>query len=121
MKAPKMSRSATLQYIYSDIWDYLEELGAEEVAHYRSSFPRESDFNLVNYGSMRVYYFEIRDMYERAGCKWAKEEYKQRAAARRKGAELGDYKVTDSELWGIYRSDVGKVSRIYLEQAKKEG
>lgn len=55
MKAPKMSRSATLQYIYSDIWDYLEELGAEEVAHYRSSFPRESDFNLVNYGSMRVY------------------------------------------------------------------
>lgn len=112
MSAPKLSKSKARQNVYADIWGYLEELGAEEVRHYVSGFPREIDYNLVQYGEMRVYYDEIRDMYANAGYNRVTEVYKRAS----RNAERGDYKVSDSELWDMYKRDVRNVVNEFLER-----
>lgn len=82
-----------------DILGYLEELGTDEIYHYYSSFPEEIDYNLVQYGEMRVYYSDIRKMYIEAG---------------RTEAE----NWSDTKLWYEYKRSVGGIAKRLL---KKEG
>lgn len=107
-----LSKSPVLNAVYNDIWEYLEDLGMPELIHYMTSFPNEPDFNLVNYGEMRIYYAEIRDMYVNAGNKKCAETYKKS----RNGHMYGDPKIDDFELWEKYRRDVGYVAKIYARQ-----
>jgi hypothetical protein len=116
MTTPKMSNSPTLQAIYSDIWAYLEELGAPELLHYMGAFPLEPDYNLVNYGEMRIYYDEIREMYIKAGARRCAETYKRSRGDSRRG----DYKISDSELWKKYRRDVGHVAREMRRRVERK-
>lgn len=115
-KCPKLSRSARIQAVCSDIWDFLELLGPDEVRHYMRAFRNEPDYNLVQYGEMRVYYDDVRDLYIRAGYPTAAATYKR--APRRNGGRRGDWKVSDSEIWTWYRNDVGRVAREYVERRR---
>ena len=98
--------------IYSDIWEYIDDLGMSELIHYMNAFPNEPDYNLVNYGEMRIYYSEIRQMFINAGAKQYGETYKR---ARGENA-AGDWKISDCEMWEFYRRDVGRVARIYARR-----
>ena len=113
MKAPKMSNSRAVQNVLADIWGYLEELGPEEVRRYMRAFPRELDYNLVNYGNMRVYYDDIRAMYERAGIRRVSDTYKRAYRDHR----AGEHRIGDSELWEMYRGDVRRAAREYIARA----
>lgn len=107
-----MSKSKKIQTVYADIWDYLEELGIEEVRHYYKEFKREPDYNLAQYGEMRISYWEVRELYANAGYKNMREVYKR--APRTGDAARGDYKISDDEVWNIYKYDVGYVVREFL-------
>lgn len=112
MSAQKLSNSPVLNAVYNDIWSYLDDLGADELLHYMNTFPRETDFNLVQYGEMRIYYSEIREMYVNAGAKQYGETYK-----RARGENVAvDYKISDSEIWEHYKRDVGHIARIYARR-----
>lgn len=119
MDAIKMTNSEALQYVYADIWMYLDELGAGEVARYMYSFPRKTDYNLVDYGSMRICYNEIRELYARAGYTGVLNVWKRPTFAARNNVRINEYKVTDSELWESYKRDVGHVARIYIDHVHK--
>lgn len=112
MTSPKLSKSPVLNAIYSDIWEYLEELGIDEVKHYMNAFPRETDFNLVQYGCMRIYYCEIREMYANAGAKGYLDVYK-----RGRGENVaGDYKISNDQLWENYKRDVRRIAQIFARR-----
>lgn len=112
MTTPKLSNSPVLQAIYSDIWEYLEELGTDEVKRYMDAFPRETDYNLVQYGNMRIYYVEIRDMYANAG---ARNYLKVRKRTTRNG-ERGDYFISNDDLWEHYKRDVARIAREFIKR-----
>lgn len=112
MTTPKLSNSPVLQAIYSDIWGYLKELGIDEVKHYMGAFPRETDFNLVQYGEMRIYYAEIREMYVNAGAK----KYGQTRKRAGKYGDYGDYLISDDRLWEDYKKAVGYVAREFARR-----
>lgn len=110
MAYEKMSNSPVLNAVYEDIWEDLEELGSDEVKHYMRAFPREADYNLVQYGNMRIYYCEIRDMYTSAGAtQYAK--IRKRAG---KNGKRGDWLISNDELWERYKRDVGHVARAFV-------
>lgn len=115
MKCPKISPSKVIQYVAADCWDYFEDLGADEVRHYMKGFPKEPDYNLVNYGNMRIYYAEVRELFERAGLRGVTDTYKRGRAS--KGVEPGDYKLSDSDLWEFYRHIAGRAARVFAEEA----
>lgn len=117
MKRPKIGRSPYLEAVFDDIWEDLESLGYEEVRHYARAFPREPDYNLVNYGCMRVYYFDIRDLYAASGVPGVTDTYR----SARSGHDIGDYKLGDDRLWEAYRGHVGQCARAYLEAFEGRG
>lgn len=112
MTTRNLSKSPVLNAVYNDIWDYLEDLGTDEVKHYMNAFPRKTDYNLVQYGSMRVYYADIREMYVKAGAKRCGETY-ERA---RNGNVARDYKISDDQLWECYKRDVGRIAREFIHR-----
>lgn len=63
-----------------------------EVEHYMDAFPREIDYNLVQYGNMLIYYSDVRKMYEKYG-------YKSMA------------RMSDAVIWETYKRQVGWVVR----------
>lgn len=112
MTTPKLSKSPVLNAVYFDIWEYLEKLGIDEVKRYMNAFPRETDFNLVQYGCMRVYYCEIREMYANAG---ASDYLKIRKRTTRNG-ERGDYVISNDQLWENYKRDVARIAREFIKR-----
>lgn len=92
---PKFSPNKKLNYVLQDIYDSLEELGADEVNHYKKDFPREIDFNLAQYGNLLVYYDQVRDLYIKAGYETVK-------------------KWSDDKIWETYKRQVGYVARNYF-------
>lgn len=112
MTTRNLSKSPVLNAIYNDIWDYLEDLGTDEVKRYMNAFPRETDYNLVQYGNMRIYYSEIREMYVNAGAKQYSETYKRA----RNGNAAGDYKISDDQLWEFYKRDVARIAREFTHR-----
>lgn len=90
------SPNAKLNSVLKDIYEQLQELGADEVRHYMRNFPNEVDYNLVQYGNLLVYYQDIREMYENAG-------YSPRS--------LG----SDEKLWELYKRQVGYIARTFFK------
>lgn len=72
-----------------------EEESLHEVLHYYRSFPREVDFNIVQYGSLLVYYVQVREFYEQ--CEYPNVD-----------------KMSNDELWELYKKDVGYVVRTLI-------
>ena len=70
----------------------LLELGLDEVKHYKKSFPNEIDYNIAQYGSVLVYYSDVKQMYKDCGYKSLE-------------------KMSDEKVWEIYKRQVGYVAR----------
>ena len=69
-----------------------EDESRKEIAHYKRGFPREVDFNLVQYGNLLIYYSDIRAMYARHGYKSID-------------------RMSDAQVWETYKRQVGYVAR----------
>jgi len=70
MKTINFSKNAKLNLVLNDIYDSLlsihdtEEESIEEIKHYKNEFKNEVDYNLYQYGNLRIYHDEIRDLYK---------------------------------------------------------
>ena len=78
--------------LLNSIIEQLNELGIEEVKRYKNDFSFELDYNLVQYGNLLIYYYDIRDMYKECGYKvknyndtqiWNKYKYDTRCAVQK--------------------------------------
>lgn len=64
----KFSKNNKLNYVLNDIYDDLMKLGKEDIKRYMHNFPNEIDFNIYQYGNMRIYNYEIIDLYKNYKC-----------------------------------------------------
>lgn len=98
----KLSKNKKLNYVLNDILDYLVEFDDygqyNEVKRYVDNYKNELDYNLYTYGNLRIYYVDIIDLYR-------------------------DYKslknVSVMRLENIYKRQVGRVARYYLEHREE--
>lgn len=60
----KISRNKKLNSVLNTIYDELNDLGVEEIKRYYNEFRHETDYNLYQYGNLRIYYDDIRDLYK---------------------------------------------------------
>ena len=88
----KYSKNKKLNEVLSRIENQLLELGLDEVKHYKKSFPNEIDYNIAQYGSVLVYYSDIKQMYRDCGYKSLE-------------------KMSDEKVWEIYKRQVGYIAR----------
>lgn len=96
----KYSKNVKLNKSLNQIEDDLKWLELTEIARYMQDYPNESDYNIVQYGNMLVYYWEIRKMYINAGYK-----------------TFENNKISDSKMWEIYKRQVGYVARQIMKTA----
>ena len=90
--------NAVLNEIETDllsIHDTPEE-SLSEIRHYADNFRYEIDLNLAQYGEVLIYYWQIREMYERCGYK-------------------SIVKYSNNKLWETYKRPVGYVARRLLK------
>ena len=92
--AKKREQSGTLDLfsVAAPAASHTEDESRKEIAHYKRGFPREVDFNLVQYGNMLIYYGDIRAMYARHGYKSID-------------------RMSDARVWETYKRQVGYVAR----------
>ena len=88
----KYSKNKKLNDVLTRIENQLLELGLDEVKHYKESFPNEIDYNIAQYGSVLVYYLDVKQMYKDCGYKSLE-------------------KMSDEKVWEIYKRQVGYVAR----------
>ena len=88
----KYSKNKKLNEVLSRIERQLLELGLDEVKHYKKSFPNEIDYNIAQYGSVLVFYSDVKQMYKDCGYKSLE-------------------KMSDEKVWEIYKRQVGYVAR----------
>lgn len=88
----KYSKNKKLNEVLSRIESQLLGLGLDEVKHYKESFPNEIDYNIAQYGSVLVYYSDVKQMYKDCGYKSLE-------------------KMSDENVWEIYKRQVGYVAR----------
>lgn len=69
MKTINFSKNAKLNKVLNNIYiDLLqihdtEKESVQEIAHYKESFPKETDFNLYQYGNLLIYNGDIVNLY----------------------------------------------------------
>lgn len=88
----KYSKNKKLNEVLTRIEGQLLNLGLDEIKHYKESFPNEIDYNIAQYGSVLVYYYDVRQMYNDCGYKSLD-------------------KMSDQKVWEIYKRQVGYVAR----------
>lgn len=70
MKTISFSKNAKLNKVLNNIYIELlqihetESESIEEIKHYKNSFPKETDFNLYQYGNLLICNNEIVDLYK---------------------------------------------------------
>lgn len=92
----KYSKNKKLNDVLTRIERQLLELGLDEVKHYKKSFPNEIDYNIAQYGSVLVYYSDVKQMYKDCGYKSLE-------------------KMSDEKVWEIYKRQVGYVARQLIK------
>ena len=92
----KYSKNKKLNDVLTRIESQLLELGLDEVKHYKKSFPNEIDYNIAQYGSVLVYYSDVKQMYKDCGYKSLE-------------------KMSDEKVWEIYKRQVGYVARQLIK------
>lgn len=90
----KYSKNKKLNSVLNEIHTQLIDLGLEEVAHYYNEFKNVTapDYNIAQYGSLLIYYVDVREMYKNCGYKSLD-------------------KMSDEKVWEIYKRQVGWVVR----------
>lgn len=69
MESIKFSKNAKLNNVLNNIYTDLiqmrdtESESIQEIKHYKDSFPKETDFNLYQYGNLLIYNNEIENLY----------------------------------------------------------
>ena len=91
----KFSKNNKLNYVLNDIYEDLMEMGKDELKRYMHNFPNEIDFNIYQYGNMRIYYSEIIELYKDYKCL--------------KNASI-------DKLIDIYKRQVGYVARLIVNE-----
>lgn len=86
----KFSKNAKLNKVLNTIYEELEEVGKEEIKRYKNEFKYETDFNIYQYGNLRIYFDDIRKLYK---------DYKSLQNA------------SDSKIESIYKRQVGYIAR----------
>ncbi len=93
----KYSNNAKTNAVLKDIEEQLltmldtKEESLQDIRRYMREFPRETDYNLVQYGNLLIAYADVRAMYKKAGYK------------------VENY--TDNQLWEAYKNQVGYIAR----------
>ena len=59
----KFSKNKKLNYVLNDIYSYLMEMGKDDIKRYMKDFSYKADYNIYQYGNMRVYNDEIKELY----------------------------------------------------------
>lgn len=104
-KGEKFSTNKKLNTVLNDIYDQLLECSdskkesIELVKDYKKKFPKEIDFNIVQYGELLCYYDDIRKMYVNAGYTSMK-------------------KMDNDQIWETYKKQVGyvvKTAKIFKQ------
>lgn len=96
----KYSKNAKLNKVLNEIENNLHYLEISEIKRYMKEYPNEPDYNIAQYGNMLVYYWEIRQMYIKAGYK-----------------SFMDNRISDDKMWEIYMRQVGYVARQIMKTA----
>ena len=91
----KFSKNNKLNYVLNDIYSYLMKLEKDEIKRYMHNFPNEIDYNIYQYGNMRVYNDEIRMLYSDYKCL--------------KNASI-------NKLISIYKRQVGYMARLIVNE-----
>lgn len=65
-----------------------------EIRRYMREFPRQIDYNIAQYGNLLIYYYDVRQMYKKAGY-----------------AKSTIDKMSDAKIWQTYKRQVGYVAR----------
>lgn len=92
----KYSKNKKLEGVLTTIEGQLLDLGLDEVKHYVESFPNEIDYNIVQYGNLLIYYYDVRQMYKNCGY-------------------VSLQKMSDQKVWEIYKRQVGYVARQLIK------
>ena len=92
----KYSKNKKLDGVLTRIEGQLLDLGLDEVKHYVESFPNEIDYNIVQYGNLLIYYYDVRQMYRDCGYKSLD-------------------KMSDEKVWEIYKRQVGYITRQLIK------
>lgn len=93
--SPNRKLNGVLSEIRDDLLHYMgddPERAKSEILRYKREFPRKSDYNIVEYGNLLIYYDDIRDFYRKHGYKSMDN-------------------LSDDALWDIYKRQVGWVVR----------
>lgn len=87
--------NGVLNEIYNDLLTMCdtEEQSRKEIKRYRREFPRVTDCNIAQYGNVLIYYYQVREMYEKHG-------YKSMS------------RMSDKAVWDCYLRQVGYVARL---------
>ena len=64
----KFSKNKKLNYVLNDIYNYLMELGKDDIKRYMNAFQDKMDYNIYEFGNMRVYNDEIVELYKNYKC-----------------------------------------------------
>ena len=106
-KKPEFSTNKKLEKLLLDIKEQLlyymgenKKEALDQIKDYAKSFPRETDYNIVQYGNLLIYYDDIRDMYKKAGY----------------GSSID--RLSDDKLWETYKRQVGYVARYLMNKNK---
>lgn len=76
-----------------------KEESLSEIKRYVAHFPKEPDYNIVQYGNLLVYYNQIREFYRNCDCK-------------------SIANLNDDKIWETYKRHVGDaVNQILKENA----
>ena len=88
------SKNKKLNNLLKDIESDLLDLGIDEVKHYYDTFKNTNaiDYNIAQYGSLLVYYHQVREFYKEHGYKSID-------------------KWSDERVWETYKRQVGYVAR----------
>lgn len=96
----KYSKNVKLNKVLNQIENDLRYFEISKIARYMKDFPYEPDYNIVQYGNMLIYYWDIRKMYIEAGYK-----------------SFGGNRISDNKMWEIYKRQVGYVARQIMKTA----
>lgn len=91
----KYSKNVKLNNALMGIENDLLEVGIDEVKRYYNEFKYESDYNIVQYGNLLIWYNEIYDFYRSCGYK-------------------STDKMTTDKIWDLYKRQVGYVVRCLV-------
>ena len=93
--------NGVLNEIYSDLLEMCDtkEESISNIKHYAKEFPKELDYNIVQYGNLLIWHDDILAMYKKYGYK-----------------SLG--RLSSDDRWNIYKRQVGYVVRYILDNNK---